>query len=369
MRVAVIGCGGMALKGHLPAWQAENHDIVAAVDPTPARLEIFRDAAGLDEDACAAEPSAVFARSDVQAVVVATPPAFRPSIVVAALNSGKHVLAEKPIATVPAEAWAMVGAARAADRRLAMVHNYLLRPDFVAVKSVLDSGVIGQPYVVTMNFLGVRDGSSAAEYQPRWRHDAHLSGGGVLMDMVHAVYLVQWLMGEPIRAVNAALGQRLGGSVEDLALCRFEFESGFGLVNMAWGHGPGGIEIMGTEGRLILFYRDFGTCPFSPAEQLHVYRGNERVAVDDAFLRPVGEVPSPLRSIVRNFVRAVEGLEVPLAPGEHGCLALEATVGAYASAARQHTVRLPLDPDDPVYQRGLQALLGDAVNGQAVRVS
>ena len=102
MRVAVIGCGGMALKGHLPAWQAENHDIVAAVDPTPARLEIFRDAAGLDEDACAAEPSAVFARSDVQAVVVATPPAFRPSIVVAALNSGKHVLAEKPIATVPA---------------------------------------------------------------------------------------------------------------------------------------------------------------------------------------------------------------------------------------------------------------------------
>ena len=358
----MIGCGGMGLKGHLPAWQAEGHDIVAAVDPTPARLDLFRDAAGLAEDACSTEPSSVFERSDIEAVVVATPPAFRPAIVVEALHAGKHVLAEKPIATVPADAWAMVGAARAADRRLAMVHNYLLRPDFVAVKQVLESGVIGQPYVVTMNFLGVRDGTSVAEYQPLWRHDAQVSGGGVLMDMVHAVYLVQWLMDQPIRAVNAALARRLGGNVEDLALCRFEFESGFGLVNMAWGHGPGGIEIMGTEGRLMLFYRDFGTCPFSPAEQLHVYHGNERVAVDDSFLRPEGEAPSPLRSIVRNFVRAVDGLERPLAPGEQGCLVLEATVGAYASAARRRTVPLPLDPDDPVYQRGMQALLGEELS-------
>jgi predicted dehydrogenase len=86
--------------------------------------------------------------------------------------------------------------------------------------------------VVTLNFLGVREGRGPAEYS--WRRDARVSGGGVLMDMVHAVYLAQWLMGEPIRAVNAALSQRRAGTVEDLALCRFEFESGFGLVNMAW---------------------------------------------------------------------------------------------------------------------------------------
>jgi hypothetical protein len=64
-----------------------------------------------------------------------------------------------------------------------------------------------------------------------------------------------------------------------------------------------------------------------------------------------------LRIIVRNFARAVAGLEEPIAPGEHGCLALEAVVGAYASAARQRTVRLPLDPENVVYQRGIEALL------------
>ena len=365
MRVAVIGCGGMGLKAHLPACQAEGHEIVAAVDPVPARLELFRDAAGLDWSACSHEPGSVLARDDVDAVIVATPPAFRPAITVRALEAGKHVIAEKPIAVAPKDGWAMVGTARSAGRRLAMVHNYLPRPDFVAVKRVLDSGVIGRPYVVTLNFLGVRAGPSAPEYQPQWRRDVRVSGGGVLMDMVHAVYLAQWLMDEPIRSVSAALGRRESGSVEDLALCRFEFESGFGLVNMAWGHGPGGIEIMGTEGRLMLFYDGFGTCPFSPPDQLHVYRGKERIAVDDSFLRAY-EYPQqptdpayPLRVLLRNFVGAVEGREELLAPGEHGCLALEAVVGAYASAARQHTIRLPLDPDDAVYQHGIHALLDE----------
>lgn len=363
MRIAVIGCGGMALKAHLPAWQAEGHDVVAAVDPTPARLELFRDAAGLDHAACSNDPEPVLGRADVEAVVVATPPAFRPSIVVAALEAGKHVLAEKPIAVTPKDGWAMVGAARSSGRRLAMVHNYLPRPDFAAIKSILNSGVIGQPYVVTLNFLSVKSGPSAAEYQPQWRRDARLSGGGVLMDMVHAVYLSQWLMGEPIRAVNAALGQRQSGTVEDLALCRFEFESGFAMVNMAWGYGPGGVEIMGTEGRLLLFNQGFGTCPFVLPEQLHVYRFNDRLAVDDSFLKYYAVPPQaadpryPLRLLLRNFVDAVEGREELLAPGEHGVLALEAVVGAYASAARQKTVRLPLDPDDGVYQKGIHALL------------
>jgi predicted dehydrogenase len=266
----------------------------------------------------------------------------------------------------------MVGAARSNGRRLAMVHNYLPRPDFAAVKRVLDSGVIGQPYVVTLNFLGVRSGPSVPEYQPQWRRDARVSGGGVLIDMVHAVYLAQWLMDEPIRAVNAALGQRQSGTVEDLALCRFEFESGFAMVNVAWGHGPGGIEIMGTEGRLMLFYDGFGTCPFSPPDQLHVYRGSERVAIDDSFLQAYAYPPQasdpayPLRVLLRNFVGAVEGREELLAPGEHGVLALEAVVGAYASAARQRTVRLPLDPEDAVYQRGIHALLEEEEEKVAV---
>jgi predicted dehydrogenase len=353
----VIGCGNVSLNIHLPAYLAEpGIEVVAAADPTPARLEMYRERAGLDASACYPDAADVLGRPDVEAVLVATPPRFRPPIVLDALAAGKHVLSEKPIAVTPADGWAMAAAARSAGLRLAMVHNYYFMPELIAVKRVLDSGEIGEPYIVTLNFLGVEDRPGAAEYQPVWRHDASIGGGGVLMDMLHAVYVVAWLMGDqPIRSVNAVTDRRLGrpdSSIEDVALCRFGFDSGFGLVNMAWGLGPGGIEIMGSEGRLLLFNRAFGTAPFEPPEQLHVYRGGERVPIDLRLEPSLG-----MQAIIRDFVHSVEHGHEPIGPAEQGCATLEAVIGAYASAARQQTVPLPLDHADSVYYRGVAALV------------
>src|SRR5438477_8906804 len=239
MRLGVIGCGNISLNHHLPASKAEpGVEIVSAADATVARLALFAQTAGLDASACFADAAGVLALPDVDAVLVATPPRYRPAIVLAALAAGKHVLSEKPIALSPAEGWQMVGAARAAGLRLAMVHNYYGMPDVLAVKRVLESGVIGHPYLVTLNFLGVEDRPGAAEYQPVWRHDPRMSGGGVLMDMLHAVYVLPWLMGsQPMRSVNAAMDYRgteskEAATVEDVALCRFRFDVGFGLINM-----------------------------------------------------------------------------------------------------------------------------------------
>src|SRR5438105_5884434 len=304
MRLGVIGCGNSSLNLHLPALLDEPEiELVAAADPTPSRLAMYQERSGLKPEACFSDAQHLLQREDIDAVLVATPPLYRPAIAIEAFKRGKHVVSEKPIAATPAEGWAMARAARAAGRHLAMVHNYYFMPDFVAVKRVLDDGAIGQPYVVTLNFLGVEDRPGAAEYVPVWRHNAHVSGGGVLMDMIHAVYLAGWLMGsQPMRAVSAATDQRLqrNENTEDVALCRFHFETGFSLINMAWGGGPGGIEIMGSEGRLLLFYGDFGTAPFKPAEQLHVYRGYERIPIK----LDVGPRPG-MRPVWRNFVESV----------------------------------------------------------------
>jgi predicted dehydrogenase len=146
VRVGFIGCGNVSLNLHLPACQAERGiDVVAAADATPARLELFREGAQLDPSACSTDASDVVARSDVDAVLVATPPRYRPPIVLAALGAGKHVLSEKPLALTPAEGWAMASAARAAGKTLAMVHNYYFMPELAAVKRILDSGAIGRP--------------------------------------------------------------------------------------------------------------------------------------------------------------------------------------------------------------------------------
>jgi UDP-N-acetylglucosamine 3-dehydrogenase len=369
MRVAIIGCGNIGLKFHLPACQNEpGVTLVGAADPTPSRLELFREASGLDGRDCVTDYRVILDRSDVDAVIVCTPPAYRPPIVIAALHAGKHVLSEKPIALIPAEAWLMARTARETGRTLATVHNYHFLSDYAAVRRVLDTGIIGEPYVVTLNYLGVEDRPGASDYRPTWRHDLKTAGGGVLMDMLHAVYILAWLKGGPPRAVGAAVDRRLDSreAVEDLALCRYEFDRGFGMINMAWGQGPGSVEIMGTEGRLLVFYAGHATGPFVPAEQFHVYRGAERVPVEvDLTRRGAGG-----QSILSDFVASVAENREPLAPGERGAETLEAVVGAYESAYLDRKVSLPLDPRDPVYREGLvglAALPGSSASQVAIR--
>jgi predicted dehydrogenase len=354
LRLGIIGCGNIALRAHLPATKAEpGVELVGAADPTPARLEQFRQAAGLAESDCVADYRDLLARSDVDAVIVCTPPAFRPPIVLDAFRAGKHVLSEKPLALVPADAWAMARAAREANLRFACVHNYHFFPDYAAVKRIVEAGAIGEPYVVTLNLLGVEDRPGAAEYRPTWRHDTRTAGGGVLMDMLHAVYLLSWFKGGPPRAVDAAVDRRLasGDSVEDIALCRYQFARGYGMINMAWGQGPGSVEIMGSEGRLIVLYEGLATGPFVPPEQIYVYRGKERVPIDVDFTRP-----NAMQLLLRDFAASIAEGRDPLAPGERGCETLDAVIGAYESAYLERAVALPLSPSDPVYQEGLPGL-------------
>src|SRR5436305_371248 len=131
MRIGIIGCGNIAFSSHLRACQAEpDAAIVAAADPTASRLEAFRVAAGLAPEACYADYRELIRRPDVDLVIVCTPPAFRPPIVIDALRAGKHVLSEKPLALVPADAWAMARTAREVGRTLAVVHNYHFIPDY-----------------------------------------------------------------------------------------------------------------------------------------------------------------------------------------------------------------------------------------------
>src|SRR6266849_7759303 len=99
MRLGVVGCGNISLRYHLPAClETDGIQVVAAADPTPERLDAFRTRAGLEPAACFVDAADLVASPDVDAVLVATPPLFRPPIILSALAGGKHVLSEKPIA-------------------------------------------------------------------------------------------------------------------------------------------------------------------------------------------------------------------------------------------------------------------------------
>lgn len=350
LRFGLIGCGNVALGRHLPALLATpGVEVRAVADPTVDRLHAARDLAGLSDHDASTDWHDVLARPDIDAVVIATPQRYRAEIAEAAATAGKHLLCEKPLASSPAQAKAVIDIAHRQGVALATVHNYLFAPVYRAIKEVADSGEIGRVELAILNFLGVDDNPGTGTYQPRWRHLTAEAGGGVLMDMLHAVYLANWFLGAAPIAVSATVDRRRDndGDVEDLALVRYDYPGGHALVNMAWGAGPGGISLGGTEGRLVLVTQDHGTLPFAPPDRIDVI-GCERTRsfpADADHTRSFSE-------LIEDFRDAVAERRPPIATGEDGLRVLEAVVGAYASAILRREVELPLSPADPVYLRG-----------------
>lgn len=357
IRVGIVGCGNIAARAHLPLWQeVEGAEVVAIADPSPEPLERLRVQAGLAAGDAHRDAAELVARGDVDVVDVCTPQAYRRDVLVAAADAGKHILCEKPLTTTPADAEAAVLAAERAGVVFGLVHNYLATPEAVAARAAIDRGEIGTVRSVIVNFLGtVYEPGAAGD----WRRDPALAGGGVLIDMLHGVYVAEWLLGEQFRRVSASLATRgADWQVEDTAMCRFESDSRLALVNIGWGHGPGGIVVTGTEGRVEVRYVDGATAPWAMLEHVTVSNGDgTRMVLGPATEQRVGlaEFPSMYagsRAIIRAFAAAVRGEGEPLATGADGLRMLEATVGAYQSGATGEVVEIPLDRSSPVFLRG-----------------
>lgn len=353
LRVGIVGAGNVSLNLHVPAYQelSDQFRVVAMADPVPERRLLAAQRAGLAESDVHAEPRELLERADIDVVDVCTPQHLRRDLIVAAAERGRHILSEKPIATTPADAQAMIDAADASGVRFAIVHNYLFFPEVLRALEVIAGDEIGAVEVAILNWLSIEDRPGNPAYRPGWRHDPSQAGGGVLMDMLHVVYLAEALLGLPIERVSAYLSARVEEApVEDAAICRFETERNVALVNVGWGVGPGGFAISGPAGRIEVAYADGGSGPFAPFERLTIQgRSGRRIERDLPADRS-------FEHILLDFAAAISEGRAPIAPGEQGRHILEATLAAYASAGLGRTVELPLWPGDPMYERGVAGL-------------
>lgn len=356
--IGIIGCGNIAARMHLPAWQ-ELGDLVRVVsvaDPDPDARKRLQTSAGLSVADAHADAADLIARTDVHILDVCTPQAFRRDVLVAGARARKHILCEKPLATTPADAAAAVEAAEESGTLLAIVHNYATLPEVAATQAVIESGEIGTIRSVMVNMLGVVYEAGAAG---DWRRDPALAGGGVLTDLIHGVYQAEALVGEPIRRVSAHVSAPgPDWRVEDFAACVFETDHRVALVNIGWGFGPGGTSVTGSKGRIDIRFEDGGTPPWANLEHVRVTTASgTREVLGPASRRRIGlgDFPShtvAFASIARAFAEAAHGRGQPTATGADGLRALEATIGAYVSAATGRTVPIPLDCESAPFRRG-----------------
>jgi predicted dehydrogenase len=352
LRIGIIGCGAMTMGAYVPALLSlpELYTVAAIADPSEERRELAGDALGLPHSARFASGHDLLG-VEIDAVLIVTPPQVRAEFAVAAAAAGKNVLCEKPLATRPADAATAVRAAAENGVCLAAAHNYLWFPEYAAAREVIESGEIGDVEVVQINALGVGDNAGASKGGYNWRYDPAAGGGGVLMDMLHLVYVAEDLCGLPFKAVSGYVNaHRPGYQVETVALCRFETEINAALVNVGWGLGAGGATISGSKGRIDIRYKDGGTSPFSPLEAVSVVTAEE--------IRVLSVTPhrDTIPEVLADFAGSVAAKRPPRADGNAGLRTLEAVIGTYSSAARGCSVALPLDSADPVYTRGVAGL-------------
>jgi predicted dehydrogenase len=267
--IGLIGTGYMG-KCHALAWNA-----VAAVfgDVPRPRLAVLAESSQDLAETKARELGFERATGDwrslvtdpaVDVVSVTTPNAFHPEMAIAALEAGKHVWCEKPMATRLQDAERMLAAARASGAVAALGYNYIQNPIIRLIRRLLDEGRIGDVNHVRLEMD--EDFMADPEAHFYWKSEA-TSGHGALDDFgVHAFSLI-WTLFGGVRRVCGHMakpyadrpvqgGGRRAVETYDIATALIELESGasgvIALNRSAWGRkGRIFVQLFGSKGTIV----------------------------------------------------------------------------------------------------------------------
>ena len=246
--IAVLGAGFLGAQRAAAASVARGTKLVAVVDVIEERARAVAGRYG-----AVAEPDldAVLGRSDVDAVVVATPHGDHGSAVAASLSAGKHVLCEKPLSIDADEARALALDADRVRFRLATGFNHRFYPPVRDALKAARSGAIGRVEGVRLQ-IGHR---ASAEFLQSWHVDPLVSGGGTLADNgPHACDLAGLFLGEIVSAsgmTSDVLGLPDGCESDAHALLR-DAEGRVAEIHSSWTLDSGylTIEVRGSAGFL-----------------------------------------------------------------------------------------------------------------------
>jgi predicted dehydrogenase len=191
--VAVIGTG-FGASVHIPALKyVEGVEIVAVVSRRADKARAVADRHGIPD--ASTDWRDVINDPKVHAVVVATPPYLHHQMVIAAIEAGKHVLCEKPMARNLAEARDMVKLAASANVVAVINHEFRYLPIRQRVKELIDEGYVSQPHSVAMNVFR----STLADPNDRpfgWLMEQDKAGGMLGASGSHYIDSLRWWLGE-----------------------------------------------------------------------------------------------------------------------------------------------------------------------------
>ena len=305
-RVAVLGTGAIAQVVHLPVLSSmAGVKIHAVCDYDKPRAQAIANRFGVPR--VPTTDDEVFNDPDVHGVIICTPNHLHESQAIAALEAGKHVLVEKPLALTAEGARRVVETAEKAGRGLMVALNNRYRPDAVALRPFIQGGEMGRLFYVKGGWLNRK----IRTLRPTWRHRQATAGGGALMDLgVQVLDLAMWMLDYPrVERIVAHSSPGEGMEVEDSAAIMMAIEDGPTVaVEVTWNYlsqrDRHFFQVLGTHGSAALppltVFKEveqglLDVSPHVPAGRENIYTASYRAELEvfAAVGRGEAEVPLP----------------------------------------------------------------------------
>jgi predicted dehydrogenase len=313
VRIGVLGCGGIARTAHLRTLaRTPGAEVVALADADPVNLAAARPLAPAAK--CVGDYGDVLEMADVDAVIVALPPALHARATLLAVRRRKHVYVEKPLATSVADAERVLMAWQDSGLTGMMGFNYRYNPLVKRARARIAAGAVGDPIGVRTVF------STPRRAIPSWKRQRD-TGGGALLDLaVHHIDLVRFLLDTEISQVSAEI--RSVSSDQDTAFLQLGLANGATAQSM---------------------------CCLSAIEEdrIEVYGSHARITIDRYRSLRLEETPATAGGALSGAVRRLIGemgaapyaLERRLAPLHDPSFA--AAIGAFVRAIQDRTPATP----------------------------
>jgi len=162
-------------------------------------------------------------RHDLDVITISTPSGLHAQMAIDAMQAGKHVIVEKPMALSLEDAGRMIAVSEATGRKLCVVLQNRYNPPMQELRAVVDSGRLGR---LLLGNATVRWYRPQEYYEDEWHGTWAMDGGALMNQSIHHIDALQWLMGAPesVFAYSATLAHRM--EAEDIGVASIRFRSG-----------------------------------------------------------------------------------------------------------------------------------------------
>src|SRR5436190_3029314 len=312
LKFGLIGAGGIAQAYAQAFNESTCCELIAVADVRPEAAAALAEIVG----GKAYDDYKQLADLELDAVIVATPPATHPEIACFFMERGTPVLCEKPLTTNVADAEKMIAAAEKSGVQFTMASKFRYCDDVIKAKGILASGVLGDVLQFENAFTAKVDMSK------RWNSDSEVSGGGVLIDNgTHSVDIIRYFMGGIDSVLVVDSGGTQGLSVdENVKMFAKTKDNVTASVDLTWGINkelPYFISIYGSNGTLHIGWRESKYKVNSNADWTVFGKGYDKVA--------------SFKGKIENFSNALRGKEELLIKPADALASVQVIDAAYRS--------------------------------------